>query len=398
MTRTIRVFVTYSRQDSQYIGDRSLLDFLRGLESEGVEFWVDQQRLQGSDLWEPKLLREVDTADVALALVSQAFLDSKFCQEIEIPRFLERGTPIFPVILSPCESHRHKWLQERQYLPAGEETIEEQYLEEGKRKRLFIQIRGQLRDLVEAQRQVLRPAASEAEENPFSYTREIREPARFVGRERELRDLQARLKGGSVLLWGGAKMGKSSLLWQMADRWQGKVLGPFDFQSFEDPADFYGCLADQLECDGKWPKIRQALQAEACLLLLDELDAGPTIGFDHSHLARFRALASKGDLHLLGSSRRLLKDVFQGAGSEAFNVLMPVEIRSMPRPEIEILLRHPWQPSGRQFEEGIRRQLVDLAAGHPFRAQRAAFHCFQDLLDPGADWLADFRSEMEHLL
>jgi hypothetical protein len=57
--------------------------------------------------------------------------------------------------LSPCEWKRHDWLSSRQFLPGGDKTIEEHYRDPGRRKRLFLEIRKQLRERIELVRQTL---------------------------------------------------------------------------------------------------------------------------------------------------------------------------------------------------------------------------------------------------
>ncbi|MEA2328052.1 MAG: hypothetical protein QOE68_3011, partial [Thermoanaerobaculia bacterium] len=58
------------------------------------------------------------------------------------------GMIIFPVVLSPCEWNRYDWLASRQFLPGGDETIEENYTDPGRRKRLFLKIRQELRSAI----------------------------------------------------------------------------------------------------------------------------------------------------------------------------------------------------------------------------------------------------------
>lgn len=153
----IKVFVSYSHRDTEYIGKDGLLGFLKGLEANGdVELWVDE-KLSGGDEWDDVLKREVESCDIGLVFVSQAFLDSHYCTNIELSTFLDRcrtdGMKIFPVILSPCEWDLHPWLSKYQGLPTNGETIEEHYTEPGKRKRLYLKIRKELRALIEQVRE-----------------------------------------------------------------------------------------------------------------------------------------------------------------------------------------------------------------------------------------------------
>jgi class 3 adenylate cyclase len=148
----VRIFVSYSHSDAEYLGDKSLLGFLRGLEREGAEFWTDE-RIAAGDKWDDEIRSRLSQTDIALVLVSQSFLDSEYCTSVEIAEFLgrsrESGMVIVPVILSPCEWERHSWLCSTQYLPGSGQTIEENYVDAGARKRLYLTIRSSLREQIE---------------------------------------------------------------------------------------------------------------------------------------------------------------------------------------------------------------------------------------------------------
>lgn len=145
----MKIFVSYSHKDSRYLEDDSLLGFLRGLEREGAEFWTDRE-IHAGESWDSVIKANLESAQIALVLVSQGFLDSAYCQDTETRSFLENTTFLFPIILSPCEWQRHEWLASRQFLPANGETIEQHYTDPGRRKALFLQIREQLRERIES--------------------------------------------------------------------------------------------------------------------------------------------------------------------------------------------------------------------------------------------------------
>lgn len=152
---TVKVFVTYSHRDGRYVdsGEYSLLEYLKGLEREDVEFWSDRSLVTGEN-WDEKIKARIRDMDIALVLVSQAFLDSAYCVNTEVMGFLERckggGMVIFPIILSPCEWERYDWLKSRQFLPTNGETIEEHYTGAGNRKRLYHNIRQDLRKCIDS--------------------------------------------------------------------------------------------------------------------------------------------------------------------------------------------------------------------------------------------------------
>ncbi|ADE14636.1 TIR protein [Nitrosococcus halophilus Nc 4] len=152
MPDRIKIFVSYSHQDADYLEENSLLGFLKGLEKENIEFWTDQS-IRPGELWDEVIKTQIQDSHIALVLVSQGFLDSDYCQNTEIKHFLAHKAHLFPVILSPCDWRRHEWLKSRQFLPGGDQTVEEHFQDNGRRKRLFLQIREQLRERAELIRQ-----------------------------------------------------------------------------------------------------------------------------------------------------------------------------------------------------------------------------------------------------
>lgn len=402
MPSTIRVFVTYSHQDEKYLKKGSLLGYLKGLEREGFEFW-DDRRIGLGQLWEEQIRQQIAQADLVLALVSQAFLDSPYCQDKEIREFLARGVPVLPVILSACDWQRHTWLSQRQFFPRDGRNIESHFTVKGKRQELFLEVRKAVFAEGEAIRAKRTPAVATTLANPFGQTLAIQDAASFIGRQKPLWNLNARLSGGSVALIGEPKIGKSSMLFRVREGWtQGEVLGPFDFHQLEDPDDFYAELATELDAAShKWPDLRRLLGEQKALLLLDELDAAPEIGFDSRHLARFRGVCNKNhQLRLMATCRNPPRNLFpdDGKGSQAYNMLQPVTLQAMPEDEVRHLLSHPWAPDAPVFDPATIAQLVTLGAGHPFKVQRAAFHCFHASSDPGYDWRAAWQHDLDHML
>jgi formylglycine-generating enzyme required for sulfatase activity len=151
MSRKINIFISYSHQDAEYLREDSLGGFLKGIQQDdsiAAEFWSDQ-RIATGESWDEEIKARIAESDIALVLVSQAFLNSSYCTDVEIGSFIARKVFIFPVILSACDWQRHKWLHSRQCLPGGEETVEEHYTEPGRRKRLFLKILQELRQRVE---------------------------------------------------------------------------------------------------------------------------------------------------------------------------------------------------------------------------------------------------------
>ncbi len=148
-----KIFISYSHGDAKYLKPNSLLGYLQGLKKDHVKFWHDE-KIKAGENWNDKIKNEIDMADIALVLVSQMFLNSKFCTNKEVRLFLQRHREsaliVFPVILSPCDWKRYSWIKNRQFLPGGDKTIEEHFGTPGKRKRIFLNILKALREEVKA--------------------------------------------------------------------------------------------------------------------------------------------------------------------------------------------------------------------------------------------------------
>jgi hypothetical protein len=148
----VRIFISYAHADRKYMDENALLTYLKAVEGDNVSLWYDRQ-IRASDLWDDKIKSEISDADIAVVLVSQAFLNSDYCRNVEIARFLklrrEAGLRIFPIVLSACEWQREDWLKSTQSVPGGGKNIELHFRETGKRKYLYNQILEDLRAIIE---------------------------------------------------------------------------------------------------------------------------------------------------------------------------------------------------------------------------------------------------------
>jgi TIR domain len=146
------IFVSYSHKDAAYLERKSLLGYLRGLKRRGASFWTDEQIPVGTK-WNDQIKAAIRRADIAMVLVSRAFLKSKYVRHGEIRPLLVRsrdeGLIIFPIILSPCEWQQEPWLRQRQFIPTNDRTIEKDFAKPAeRRKKMFKQIKAALRDHV----------------------------------------------------------------------------------------------------------------------------------------------------------------------------------------------------------------------------------------------------------
>jgi hypothetical protein len=100
------VFISYSHRDKQWL-DRVLIH-LRPLEREGyvtVDLWADTRIAPGGK-WRNEIRDAIESAEVAVLLVSADYLASDFIAREELPPLLEGadnlGITVLPVIVSPC--------------------------------------------------------------------------------------------------------------------------------------------------------------------------------------------------------------------------------------------------------------------------------------------------------
>lgn len=192
---TVQVFVCHSSRDHMYLAEDSLLGYLGALRMDGgADFWHDELIVAG-DSWNAEIQKRISASQIALILVSQWLLNSKYVMNEEVPRFIKRrrdeGMVVFPVILSACEWQQHEWLAQTQFLPRQGKNIESHYHEPGPQTQLFLEIlkdlrqqiqrivgaaQGKERQLVSAVEPTRAPASGEGAphetegiwENPFS--------------------------------------------------------------------------------------------------------------------------------------------------------------------------------------------------------------------------------------
>ena len=97
-----KVFVSYCHLDNEYLTDvqRHFKPFLNQ-----IDFWDDTKILPGQK-WKVEIKKAIDSAKVAILLVSTDFLGSEFISTNELPPLLqaaeENGAVILIVVLKPC--------------------------------------------------------------------------------------------------------------------------------------------------------------------------------------------------------------------------------------------------------------------------------------------------------
>ena len=116
-----RVFLSYSHMDRIWL--ERLRKHLAVLEKQGcLDVWTDQRIVAGS-LWQEMISGAIDSAQVAVMIISADFLQSNFVLQEEVPRILERRAAgklqVVPVLACHCPWEVVPWLAELQIRPLG---------------------------------------------------------------------------------------------------------------------------------------------------------------------------------------------------------------------------------------------------------------------------------------
>lgn len=144
-----RVFISYSHKDSYFL-ERVKVHLKPLLQQGIIDIW-DDTKIQKGKIWKKQIENALNSARIAILLISADFLASDFITNNELPPLLEKseldGTLILPVIIKPCRFIRDEKLSKFQAsndprnplinLPEGEQERELAILAEHVEKNLY---------------------------------------------------------------------------------------------------------------------------------------------------------------------------------------------------------------------------------------------------------------------
>lgn len=105
----LRILISYARKDGAALAQRLQADFAK----EGLDAWLDTQRVSGGATWSTEIEHEIDTRPVTIALLSPGSCTSEICRAEQL-RALDKGKRVIPV-LAAKGAERPLYLYARQY-------------------------------------------------------------------------------------------------------------------------------------------------------------------------------------------------------------------------------------------------------------------------------------------
>lgn len=141
-SKKISIFISYAHSDRKWL--EKLTQHLKVLKKhfDPIEYWEDT-KLKGGDKWREEITKAIDKANVAILLVSTAFLASDFISSDELPPILRKaqdeGTIVLPLIVSPCDFEDSE-LGDFQVINSPDKTLADLQKDEAAVERVFLEV------------------------------------------------------------------------------------------------------------------------------------------------------------------------------------------------------------------------------------------------------------------
>jgi GTPase SAR1 family protein len=143
------VFISYAHEDEPF---KDKLDkMMAGMKRRGIiDTWQDRLIRPGDD-WYEEIQSAMNNADIALLLISADFIESRFINEEEVPRLLERrkaeGMRVIPIIVRPCMWTSEPFFRGLQALPKNGKPVITFAEENGDRDQVWTDIAKEIKKL-----------------------------------------------------------------------------------------------------------------------------------------------------------------------------------------------------------------------------------------------------------
>jgi hypothetical protein len=442
------VFISYSSKDKA-----SAAAVCRALEGDGIRCWIAPRDVTAGLKYAEAIVEAINGCRVFLLLLSSASNNSRQVER-EVDRAASKEIPMLSFRLEPVELSKtmEYYLSSLHWLDASQPPREEelQVLIEAVQNLLTPagepgatkpQVRVKITTpspeqpvQLPGERTDIPPQAVEStgDANPFTFGNPIKDPARFHGRQAEIRQIVNRLLSSaheSTSIIGERRMGKTSLLYHLSHPQVSAQLGLtpdkfclvyLDFQGLTDitPTRFWQRVLKKMSravCDASLVPIIEKLGAldsfdlfdledlfEAThqrgltvVMMMDEFEyvtQNPNFGSDF--FGGLRALAIHHGVALLPATRRELADLCYSdeiKGSPFFNIFANVVLRPFSKGEVDGLLAGYTAPGGFEFSSAEKDFIWSLGGGYPFFLQAAGHYLYEGKIQQkSGDALQDY--------
>ena len=211
-----KVFISYSHKDEDW--KNRLVTHLGVLEKQGfLEIW-DDRRIHGGEDWYEEIEKALESASVAILMISANFLTSDFILGEEVPPLLERrqneGVRVIPVIVKPCVWQAVNWLKPIQVRPKDGKPISS--MRGHRLDRALAELAKEIMDITKPAGEMVRTKKGPSIPPEHIFTAKLPTTGHeLFGREKELATLDEAWKDAhtnilSLVAWGG--VGKTALV------------------------------------------------------------------------------------------------------------------------------------------------------------------------------------------
>ncbi|MBN1668923.1 MAG: protein kinase [Anaerolineales bacterium] len=260
-------------------------------------------------------------------------------------------------------------------------------------------------------------------DNPYISRGPVRNPEMFFGREHELNEMAAFLRGNqSVSIVGPRKIGKTSLLFHLMrpQNWPVYNLDTsylFVYLDCEVMGDLehneiFGTFAAEMQatCDERGlepePLLEKAIESPSRLsweralrrlnqqglrvvIILDEFERlSINENLDVNFFNSLRSAAGRYQLAFItASAHPLIELTYSGRSQEIlsspfFNIFAPLFLGLLSQEQARALIQVPAARVGQEISEELTRFIYGLVGGHPLGLQVACFHALDTPDDP----------------
>ena len=131
----MQIFLSYAHEDDMWVqeGEFGLIPYLAAsLRTQNVTIWYDPKlRERSGEDYRRVIKKQIDRSQVALLLISQAFLNSDFIRRFEVPWIMERVQKDEMILILVLVDHTNwelagelRWIEDKQMLPGSTPLIE----------------------------------------------------------------------------------------------------------------------------------------------------------------------------------------------------------------------------------------------------------------------------------